>query len=237
MAFWRRNPVTGQQESVDGDHNSLADVEFKPEKFKEELTTSFKSELESLKAAQAEANKPLLEFVSAMQAERAERAEAVRKQTQREQNENNQVTAEDYMLDPDAATRKALKPVATATMMLAAKMAKQETLAEKEYYHGSIKSKVDAMIAQQSLEAQTRTDVIENCYKLVMFDHMQDIQDGKIKSRNSSVVFEGGSTGAHSGNKSDGSSETLTQEEQQVAKLMGLTEKEWISSKKELSYV
>jgi phage I-like protein len=233
MSFWKKR-ADGSMEPAD--NNSLADIEFKPEQLEAKITENFNSSIEKLRAEQQESLKPLQEMAAAIMAERAERAAKAQRERDAKNHEDNQVSAEDYLLDPEAATRKQLQPVARATMILAAKMAKQETLGEKEYYHGDIKSKVDAMLANQPLESQTRPDVIENCYKLVMFDHMDAVRDGKIKSRNTSAIFEGGSTGAHSA-KEGGETETLSAEEKQVAKLMDISEKEWIASRKELQYV
>ena len=234
MAFWKKRS-DGSFEPAD-DKNSLADVEFKPEQFKQDMASSFKDAMDSFKAEQAEANKPLLEMAAAIQAERNERAARAQREQNAKAQQDNQVTAEDYLLDPEAATRKQLQPVARATMMLAAKMAKQEALSEKEYYHGDIKSKVDAMISQQPLESQTRADVIENCYKLVMFDHMDAVRDGKIKSRNTGAIFEGGSTGGHKVDTGE-SEGTMSAEEKQIAKMMDISEKDWLTSRKELTYV
>src|SRR6202166_836159 len=233
MSFWKKR-ADGSMEPADS--NSLADIEFKPEQLESKITENFTSALQKFREEQAEANKPLLEMAAAIQAERAERVASAQRVRDAKNQEDNQVSAEDYLLDPEAATRKQLQPVARATMMLAAKMAKQETLGEKEYYHGDIKSKIDAMLANQPLEPQTRADVIENCYKLVMFDHMDAVRDGKIKSRNTSTIFEGGSTGAHSA-KTEGDGETMTSEEKNIAKLMDISEKDWISSRKEIQYV
>lgn len=236
MAFWRRNPQTGQQEPVE-EGNNLSDVEFKPKEFEEKLTSSMKSQLEAFQTAQQEANKPLLEMAAAIQQERADRSAKAAREAAAKQREDNTVSDEDFLLDPQGATDRKLQPVARATMMLAAKMARQETLGEQEFYHGSIKSKVDALIATLPLQQQSNEASLMNCYKIACFDAQKDIADGKIKARNTAAIFEGGSTGAHSGKENDGSSETLTAEEKHVAQVMGVSEKDWINSRRELSYV
>ena len=228
MPWYRRDGQLVEGEKLD-------DVEFKPEKLKEELTTSFKTSLTEMQAAQDEKMRPILEMAAAMAQERADRAEAARVAAANA-NKGPEVTAEDFMLDPADAVSRMNRGTNTAVKMLAAKMNKQDALADKEYYHGDIKSKVDAMISQQTLDAQCRADVVENCYKLVMFDHMKDIQEGKIKSRNSANVFDSNSSSGNSG-KSEGESETLNADEKLVAKRMGISEKDWITSRRQLEYV
>lgn len=215
--------------------NKLADVEFKPEQLKEELTTSFKTSLTEMQTAQDEKMKPLLEMAAAIAQERSDRAEAARVAAAAK-NKGPEVTAEDFMLDPADAVSRMQHGTNTAVKMLAAKMNKQDALQDKEYYHGDIKTKVDAMIASQSLDNQCRADVVENCYKLVMFDHMKDINEGKIKSRTSANVFESSSATGNNGESKE-SADVLTAEEKQVAKRMNISEKDWAKSKRELTYV
>lgn len=234
MSFWKKR-ADGSMEPADP--NALSDVEFKPKEFEEKITSSFKTQLEAFQAANVETNKPLVEMAQAIAAERAERKAKADREAAAKTREENQVTDEDFLLDPQGATRKQLQPVAQATMMLAAKMARQETLGEKEYYHGEIKSKVDALIATLPLAQQTNEASLMNCYKIACYDHQKDITEGKIKAKNTSAIFEGGSTGAHSGKENEGSNETLTAEEKHVAQVMGVSEKDWISSRRELSYV
>lgn len=234
MSFWKKN---GDGSFTPADDKKLDDVEFKPEVFKTELSTEFKTLLAEQETKHQETMKPLLDMAASINKDREDRAEAQRKAAETKRTEDSTITDEDFLLDPMGSVDKKLSGTNTAVRMLAARMAKQDTLGEKEYYHGEIKSKVDAMLAAQTLEAQMRPDVVENCYKLVMFDHMKDISDGKIKARNSAGTFEGGSTGAPSGTKSEGAEESMTAEEKLVASRMGVSEKDWISSRKELQYV
>ena len=105
------------------------------------------------------------------------------------------------------------------------------------YYYGDIKNKVDAMIDAQSVNVRTDPNVIRNCFKLVMYDHQKDIADGKIKARNTGAIFESNGTGAHSGNDKGEDNESWTADEERAAGHMGLTKKDWITSRKELTYV
>lgn len=218
------------------DETSLRDVEFKPEEFRKELGTEIESKFGAFQTELTTRMKPMEELAAAIQLERTERVAAEKRAKERKEKDENEVTDEDFLLDPARAVENKMRGTNTAVMMLAARMAKQETLESKEYYHGDIKSKVDAMLSQQPLNQQTRADVIENCYKLVMYDHMKDIQEGKIKSRTSGTSFQNTGTGGHSA-KTGEDLETMTADEKQMAKNMGLTEKDWISSRKELTYV
>ena len=233
-AEWFRRP-DGSVSSEKPD--SLKDIEFKPEVLKADIETSLTSKLTEFSTEQEKKFKPLFDMAAAIEADRA--AKSAKEQTERnkKQREENEVTDEDFMLDPTGAVDRKMHGTNTAVKMLAARMAKQDTLGDKEYYHGEIKSKVDAMLAAQSVDSQCRADVIENCYKVVCFDAQKDIAEGKIKAKTSSATFEGGSTGAHSGKDTIEKSDDLTAEEKFVAQKMGISEKDWASSKRELTYV
>src|ERR1700690_857435 len=236
---WFKKDRSGQMIQMEGDrpNNDLSDIEFNPSKFKEELTTSFTTQMTAMQESMAAANKPLLDMAAAIQQERAERAENARRAAAAKTAEENSVSAEDYMLDPEAATKRAMQPVAQATMMLAAKMARQETLSDSDYYHGDVKTKTDGLIASLPLAQQSNPASILNCYKIACFDAQEDIADGKLKSKNAAVVFEGGSTGAHSGTSTGEGNETLTADEKQAAAALGMSEKEGSKSRREMVYV
>lgn len=218
------------------DKNDLSDIEFKPEVLRKEIDTSIETKFAEFSTKQQETLKPVLEMAAAIQAERAEKAELARKAAERKNTEENEVTAEDFMLDPVGAMQKVNRSRDTATLMLAARMAAKDTLEDKEYYHGDIKSKVDQMVAAQPLENRIKPDVIENCYKLVMFDHMKDINEGKIKSKNNAASFESNGTGGANGKGTD-TDESMSPDEKLVASRMGISEKDWIASRREMSYV
>lgn len=217
--------------------NDLKDIEFKPEVLKADIETSLTTKLTEFSSEQEKKFKPLFDMAATIEADRAAKSNKEAQERSKKQREDNEVTDEDFMLDPSSAVDRKLSGTNTAVKMLAARMAKQDTLGDKEYYHGDVKSKVDAMLSAQSVDAQCRADVIENCYKVVCFDMQKDIADGKIKAKTSSATFEGGSTGAHSGRDTTEKSDDLTTEEKFVAQKMGISEKDWAASKRELTYV
>lgn len=232
--FWKRMS-DGSFKPAENDTND--DIEFKPEKLKEDITKTVTDSLSAFETKNNETLKPILEMAASIKADRDAKAEAVRKAGEDKNRQDNEVTSEDFMLDPADAVRRSMTGTNNAVMMLAARAALRETLEDKEYYYGDIKQKVDAMVSQQPLASQCRADVIQNAYKLVMFDHMKEVNEGKIKARNTSVIFEGGSTGGHDGKKADDANESMTADEKLVASKMGISDKDWISSRRELSYV
>lgn len=114
-----------------------------------------------------------------------------------------------FITDPKKAAeivaRKATESTNVALLTLRADNIKREVFEDADkfkYYTGDIKRKVDAMISQQTLASRNDSSVVENCYKVVLADHMSDILEGKIKSR-----FAGGESagrGTSSGNAGAG---------------------------------
>jgi hypothetical protein len=215
--------------------------EFKPGEFKDELgkdiDTKLAGKFEEFSTKQQEALKPMMDFFGEIKADRDKRKAAEEEAARRKTEENNELKDEDFLLDPAAAVKKMMSPTNRAIVQLAARTIKTDTLADKEYYYGDIKSKVDEMIAKEPLENQTNPAVIENCYKLVMFDHQQDIIDGKIKKRNTGPIFESFGAGGHGGKSGEESEMTLSEDEKRAAKMFGMTESEWNKNKKEIGYV
>ena len=236
---WFKKGQDGRIEQMPGDRpsNDLSDVEFNPSKFKEELTSSFTSAMTEMQNKIAESNKPLLDMAQAIQEERAAKQQRQQREREAAANKENEVSAEDFMLDPEGATRRTLQPLAQSHMILAAKMAKQETLSDKDYYHGDVKDKTYSLVASLPLAQQSNPASILNCYKIACFDAQSAIAEGKIKSKNAAITFEGGSTGAHSGSSSQETVDTLTNEEKQAASAFGISEKDWAKTRRELSYV
>jgi len=188
--------------------------------------------------------KPLLDMASSIAEEKAEKAKKLREAEAKKTLEENEISEEDWLIDPKGAAERLVaqrtQGTNTATMMLAARMARKETFEDVEqypYYAGDIKAKVDAMIDAQPLNTRHRADVIQNCYKLVAFDHQKEITEGKIQARNSAATFSGSGTGGHSGKAGSEENETLSNEEKFAAKSMGISEDDWKKSKRELTYV
>jgi phage I-like protein len=217
--------------------DGLEDVEFKPEKMKEDITTSFKTELDARDAKMDERMKPMQELALSIKQERDERIAREAAAKAKQDKEDKGDFSERILVDPENAINEKLQPTQIALLKLASREARRETLGEKEYYYGDLKSKVDALIETLPLNQQTNSASIENCYKLIMYDHQKDITDGKIKARNTSMIFDGGSTGGHGGKEKGDDTETLSTEEKHIAERLGVSEADWKKSRKELSYV
>lgn len=217
------------------------DIEFKPEKLKEDITKEFDTKFTSYQAEQDKKMQPLLDMASQLASDRAAAAKKIKDAEEKKNKDDNALTNEDFMLDPAEATRRAIAEgtsgLTTGVKMLAARGNIRETLQDQEYYHGDLKTKIDSMIAAQSLDNQCRSDVVLNCYKTVVFDHMKEINEGKIKAKTSSSTFEGGSTGGHKADSDNSTAETMTEDEKRAASAMGIKPDEWIKSRKELSFV
>lgn len=234
MSWFKRSDGSMSPEE---ERRNKSDIEIDPAKLKTELSEDFGKHLTTFQSEQDEKLKPVLSFVEEMRKEREERLAAEQRERIAKANKENEVDDTDFLLDPSKAIDKKLQPTQMAVLSLAARAARREVLDEKEYYHGEIKAKVDQMIQAQPLAQQSNSNVIENCYKLVMFDHQKDIAEGKIKSRNNAASFESNGTGGASGKGKSDSEEELSQDEKHAAKALGISEKDWQSNKKELTYV
>jgi hypothetical protein len=234
---WFRQKDGSLAPRADDDNAGLEDVEFKPKEFQENLDKTLAEKFTALETKQAEAMKPMQEMAELMKTERAERAAAEAKRAAAAKKEEQGDFGERMMLDPESAIDEKLQGTNRALLMLASREAKRETLGEKEYYHGAVKARTDALIESLPLAQRSNSGSLENCYKIACFDHQKEIAEGKIKARNTSGIFEGGSTGAPSGGKAGEDSATLTEDEKKIAKNFGMSEKEWGASKREMTYV
>lgn len=219
------------------DESKLDDVEFKPEDFKKDLETTFTTKLTEMQTAQDAKFAPMFEMAAQLKADREARETAAKKANEAKNREDNQVTDEDFLLDPGGAVDRKLQGPTNAILMLASREARREVLAELPYYHGELKTKIDAFIDSQPLANRSDASVIMNAYKLTVYDADQAIKDGKIKARNSAMNFESNGTGAHSGSETKDGMEALTAEEKFIASRMGVSETDWAKSKKEMSFV
>lgn len=210
-----------------------ASVEFKPEEFEARVQKGVKEHLEAFSTKMAETLNPVAEFLRAQKADKdAAEATALAAKNKQEQS----VDDNDFILDPQAAIRKMNQPVATLALQLAAKDMRREMLDGKDYYHGEIKAKIDALLSKQNLNAQNDPSVIENAYKVVVFDNLKDINEGKIKTQTASYNMNGSSS-QKSDNDSGEREEDMSAEEKKYASKLGISEADWKKSKRELEYV
>ena len=114
------------------------------------------------------------------------------------------------LTNPKEAIRRATEGQSVAIMTLRADGIRRETFEDQEkfkYYTGDFKSKVDALIAGQNLTARNDSSVVENCYKTVLADHMDQILEGKLKSRFASGTSSSGTSSGSAGDSGSGGRE------------------------------
>lgn len=99
------------------------------------------------------------------------------------------------------------------------------------YYAGDIKRKVDEMIEAEPLVNQTNPLVVRNCYKIVMADHLKELQEGKLRSRLSNAT---GSSTSTTSQIDPNALPSLTDDEKKTAKNLGISETDWAKTKKDL---
>lgn len=119
----------------------------------------------------------------------------------------------------------------TALMRTMATNLRRETFenADKyKFYTGKIKEEVDKLINQQDLKAQNDSTVLEHAYFSVLGQHLDEITEGKLKSR-----FAASEGGSHSSGDID-KKETdrkgprkLDDDEKKAAKMLGFSDDDY----------
>ena len=182
--------------------------------------------------------KPMMDFLAE---QKAAKDEAARQAAARARKEATETDETDWIVDPKGAMEKTIAPLKETIQAQSALIVRNETLSKMDYYSSdpAFKAKVDSLIDSQPLSSRANAAVVMNAYKTVVYDHMQDIKDGKIKSQASLASNGGSGTGNYSGSRSEQSTENeeLSTEEKMYAKKLGISEKDWNSTKKELEYV
>jgi phage I-like protein len=218
------------------DPDEEREIEIKPEDFKKLSESSEKqtAELKELKDKLAG-----LDAVTAyIQEQKEEKAAAIEaaKEAKRAKEERAEAENKDWSNDPEAAFRHSMKPVVKELFEQRAINVKRDVLGEgHEYYTGDIKTKVDSLIAVQPIEQQSNPNIIENCYKVVIADHMKDILDGKMKSR-FAAASGSGSNGSRT-ESTEAEAAKLSEDEKLAARRFGISEVDYAKAKQEVEYV
>jgi len=220
MAGWIKRAVEEEEEQ-----EKPRAIELKPEQVRDAI----KDDLDKIHAS----SKAITDFIAEQKAERqaAQDAEAAK-----QRKESETVGEFDFLTNPEEAMNKKLRPIAESNAVMASMFVRREVLEHQEYYDDpEFKKRVDTMIDQQPLQNRLDRSVIMNAYKVVRFDAMKEIEEGKIKS---SLSAGGGNRGSRRDDKDSGDGEiTMSQEEKSYARKLGVSEKDWISQKKEMEYV
>lgn len=181
--------------------------------------------------------KPMLDFI---EAQKTERAEAERQRAAKARRDELETDPTDWITDPESAVDKKIRPLQETIQAQNAIIMRKETLDKMDYYSSdpAFKNKVDQLIDSQPLGLRANAGIIMAAYKNTFYDMQQDIKDGKIKSQ-ASLLSNPSGGGGHSGSAADKftSDETMSAEEKEYARKLGISEKDWTATKKELEYV
>lgn len=209
--------------------------EIKPE----DMQKAVKPLLDQMKADSDAAIKPMLEYFAEQKAEKEAAAARKVAADRQQQQTDDMINPEDWITDPMNATRKMMEPMAKTNATLAAIIVRDKTLGKLEHYgdNPAFAAKVDALISSQPLASQSNASIIMNAYKSVHYDMREELETEKQKKIASGTGFSNNGTGGHSGSGSEDSKETITDEEKVFARKFGITDADWIKSKRELEYV
>jgi hypothetical protein len=168
---------------------------------------------------------------TANEQERTRREEAARRAKDKEEELSPEEMAARLVTDPKGVIADATKPQTMAILSIRADQIRRQVFEDREtdfpYYSGDIKTEINKMLAQQSLEFQNNPASVENVYHTVVGRKMKDITEGKIKSRFASAT---GKTTGSSGADEDKEQKTIkiTPEIERAARLTGLKTEDYI---------
>lgn len=183
-------------------------------------------------------------MASFMDAEDAKKTAEGKKKQQENKQQTDAELEEEFLTDPAAATRKLLQ--GTMNPLIVAQINTGAKLTIKEMYEDDpegmqyladpkVKEEVEKLVSTLPLDQRANKESIRNCYYVAEGKFKQEIKDGKIKSKLSSISSSGTGTGA----PKDKTVEVihLTDEQKRAAKVFGIKEEDYAKSAKELNYV
>jgi hypothetical protein len=137
---------------------------------------------------------------------------------------NGEELDELWVTDPKKAMEMQIQPLINSQINTTSLVVRKQIFDDEKfpYYHGEFAKKVDSYIDGLPITARADPATIKNCYKIVLADHMQDIADGKLKSK-----FAAAST-TSTGNSVDIKQEkdiVLTDAQKKAARAFGYDEK------------
>jgi hypothetical protein len=195
------------------------------------MKTEFESTIDSKLA-------PVLEYFTN---QKKEKEDAIRAAEQRKKQDDLEIQPEDYIIDPQGVIDKKLKPLQERSDIMAAILVRKEILGSMDYYSTdpAFKAKVDSLIDSQPLSQRSNSALVMNAYKTAVYDHLDQIKEGKIKSQASLASNASSGTGGYIGSKQERQQESdeLSPEEKIYARKLGIPEKDWASTRRELEYV
>lgn len=224
-----------RDDGTEGNGDKPTFGEIKPE----DMQKAVKPLLDQMKADHDASMKPMLEFFQQQKEEREEAARKVAEAARKQQKDDNAIQPEDWITDPMNATRKMMEPLQQTNATLAAIIVRDKTLGKMEHYgdNPAFAAKVDALIAAQPLVNQSNAQVIMNAYKSVHYDMRAELEEDRKKKEASGATFSNNGTGGHSGKSGESNPDVLSPEEKAYAAKLGISDADWIKSKRELEYV
>lgn len=148
----------------------------------------------------------------------------------------------DWNTDPDAAFKAGMRPVVGVALTAQAFAVRTDVFsdADKYKYYPSLKKEIDEYIKKQPLNMQINPEVIANCYKVVLADHIDKINEDNAKKEGRFFLESGGSskTNTDSIDKSKlPAAEQLSEKELSVCKKMGITPEGYLEQKQKMVVV
>ncbi len=142
--------------------------------------------------------------------------------------------AEALLTDPSGYIDRRLSGTARLALMSLAMQKREQVLGKKEYYYGDFKAKVDALIENTTnLEQTTNVGYIENCYKVVLADHLKEIMAGELKAQTSMYSDNGSSSGNSTRDDGKITVKYRDSKTERAAALLGVTDEDVIKYAKE----
>jgi hypothetical protein len=226
--FWAKN---GQD---DEDAGKAVEAKFTT------LETNFNTKLEDLGKKIPTTESVTQSVMQAIKTEndRAKKEQEAREKQQRQQQENANYDPEKEFekmaADPRAYFQEMSAPGTKVGLLALAKQARKDILENKEYYHGDFKKKVDELITgNPDLAVQANPNFIENCYNVVLGQHLDQIVKGDLKKKIAAQSL--GNDGSGSGSQDDGKIkvEYRDPKSRYAAQAMGLTDEDFATAIKD----
>lgn len=214
-------------------------IEIKPEQIKEAMKPeldAFKTGLDTSLDAKM---KPIVDYITSQQEKERLAEEARKRQQQQQQRDDSDVTDEDFITDPANAVRKQIQPLLNTVQAQSAIIMRNEVLGKMDLYSTdpAFKAKVDALLDAQPMSSRANSAIIMNAYKTVHYDERKAIEEGKYKSFASMASLSSGGKGGSDNTDDHSTSETLSAEEKTYAKRLGISDADWVKSRREMEYV
>ena len=146
-------------------------------------------------------------YVDDQKKEREDAAAKARAAAQAKTNAENDEELQTLILtDPKQAILNGTRDQSMAILMLRADQLKRDVFDDADrfsYYAGEVKSEIDKLLANQSIQNRNDPSVIENCYYTVLGKHAEEAREGKLKSRFASVSGTRGTSHGAAGGGED----------------------------------